>query len=165
MPLVGISFHCGSGCYDATAFVIALQLARQAFDVAASLGLQLTLVDMGGGFPGLDGSEDVTDDEAEDTGDCEKEDVRRAEPPVATVFGNRATSGSFESMSSPLQGAVAIRKTRLRKLTHHDLTLEEVSAMVSPVLDGLFPLPVPGSGFPHIDIIAEPGRYSRTCLF
>ncbi len=136
--------------------MIALQLARQAFDVAASLGLQLTLVDMGGGFPGLDGSEAVTDDESEDTAESEKVEFLRPEPP-ATVFGNRAASESFESISNPLP-SVLIKKTKLRKLMHHDLTLEEVSAMVSPVLDGLFPAPVPGSDSLHIDIIAEPGR-------
>lgn len=33
LRVVGISFHCGSGCYDATAFVVALRLARDAFNI------------------------------------------------------------------------------------------------------------------------------------
>lgn len=37
LPVVGISFHCGSGCYDATAFVVALKLAREAFDIGSNM--------------------------------------------------------------------------------------------------------------------------------
>lgn len=53
LQLVGVSFHVGSGCYDATKFTDAIKLCRDAFDTAASMGLPpLTTVDIGGGFPG-----------------------------------------------------------------------------------------------------------------
>lgn len=48
----GISFHVGSGCMDASAFVDAIKLARQAFDISADLGYKLNVLDIGGGFPG-----------------------------------------------------------------------------------------------------------------
>lgn len=35
---VGISFHAGSGCYDATAYSSAIAYARKAFDMALELG-------------------------------------------------------------------------------------------------------------------------------
>lgn len=55
LNIVGVSFHVGSGCFDPTAFSDAVVVARTVFDEAESLGLDLKLLDIGGGFPGLDG--------------------------------------------------------------------------------------------------------------
>lgn len=52
MEIVGVSFHVGSGCYDATAFRDAVQAARAVFDQAERVGYKLKLLDVGGGFPG-----------------------------------------------------------------------------------------------------------------
>lgn len=54
------SFHCGSGCQNAEAYPAALAVAKSVFDLAAGKhGLRLTLLDIGGGFPGWDGSESM----------------------------------------------------------------------------------------------------------
>jgi diaminopimelate decarboxylase len=51
--VAGVSFHVGSGCGDAMAYVTALQHARRVFDAAEALGMSpLHIVDLGGGFPG-----------------------------------------------------------------------------------------------------------------
>eukprot|EP00755_Sulcionema_specki_P011624 Sspe_Gene.49450::Locus_26703_Transcript_1_2_Confidence_0.750_Length_1529::g.49450::m.49450/K01581/E4.1.1.17, ODC1, speC, speF; ornithine decarboxylase len=52
LDLVGVSFHVGSGCGDAEAFVDAAKDARRVFDMAADLGFDMTILDIGGGFPG-----------------------------------------------------------------------------------------------------------------
>ncbi|XP_071448968.1 ornithine decarboxylase-like [Hetaerina americana] len=53
----GISFHVGSGCGDPPVFRRAIARSRALFDHAEStLGMQLTLLDLGGGFPGNKGS-------------------------------------------------------------------------------------------------------------
>ncbi|KAI9010252.1 pyridoxal-dependent decarboxylase [Hyaloraphidium curvatum] len=52
MDVVGVSFHVGSGCYDATAFRDAVVAARAVFDEAKAVGYDLELLDVGGGFPG-----------------------------------------------------------------------------------------------------------------
>lgn len=54
LSIIGISFHVGSGCTSANAFIEAVKLARQAFDVAAQAGFNLNILDIGGGFPGND---------------------------------------------------------------------------------------------------------------
>lgn len=54
VDIVGVSFHVGSGCYDASAFTDALIVARRVFDEAEDLGLSFSILDIGGGFPGLD---------------------------------------------------------------------------------------------------------------
>lgn len=48
----GVSFHVGSGCYAAEAFGDAVVLAREAFDMAAELDYNFSVLDIGGGFPG-----------------------------------------------------------------------------------------------------------------
>lgn len=55
LNLYGISFHVGSGCFDKIAFVKAVQAAREVFDIAErEAGFKLKLLDIGGGFPGID---------------------------------------------------------------------------------------------------------------
>jgi ornithine decarboxylase len=45
LEVIGISFHVGSGCFDAAAFRDAVLRARKAFDIAESLGFQFTFMD------------------------------------------------------------------------------------------------------------------------
>jgi len=52
--LVGVSFHVGSGCFSSLAWVDAISLARRVFDEAEKEGFDLTLLDIGGGWPGTD---------------------------------------------------------------------------------------------------------------
>jgi len=54
IEVIGISFHVGSGCRDATAYRIALEHARRLFDLGLELGHSMGLLDLGGGFPGVD---------------------------------------------------------------------------------------------------------------
>ena len=48
------SFHVGSGCYDAKAFRNAVKDARYVFDLAGQFGYDMTILDVGGGFPGTE---------------------------------------------------------------------------------------------------------------
>ena len=52
MNVVGVSFHVGSGCFDASAFSEAIAVARGVFDEGARVGYRFSLLDVGGGFPG-----------------------------------------------------------------------------------------------------------------
>ncbi|KAF8374123.1 hypothetical protein PRIPAC_80552 [Pristionchus pacificus] len=52
LNVVGVSFHVGSGCNDPTAYFVALQHARNLFDIGHQLGHKMEIVDVGGGFPG-----------------------------------------------------------------------------------------------------------------
>jgi ornithine decarboxylase len=60
LPIIGVSFHCGSGCHDPTAYAQAIQLAHNAMTIIDQLqgAARLPpcwLLDIGGGFPGRDG--------------------------------------------------------------------------------------------------------------
>ncbi|KAM0746702.1 hypothetical protein T439DRAFT_293537 [Meredithblackwellia eburnea MCA 4105] len=50
LDVVGISFHCGSGCTNPLLFGDAVERARWAFNVAREEGFQFDLLDIGGGF-------------------------------------------------------------------------------------------------------------------
>ncbi|XP_013783566.1 ornithine decarboxylase-like [Limulus polyphemus] len=52
LDVVGVSFHVGSNCMDKTKYGKAIQCARQVFDRAISMNFNMTLLDIGGGFPG-----------------------------------------------------------------------------------------------------------------
>eukprot|EP00397_Hematodinium_sp_SG-2012_P020560 GEMP01021187.1.p1 GENE.GEMP01021187.1~~GEMP01021187.1.p1 ORF type:complete len:561 (+),score=62.83 GEMP01021187.1:244-1683(+) len=57
LSFVGVSFHVGSGCQTPGTFDQALADAKQIFILAQEFGLPpLTILDIGGGFPGDDGS-------------------------------------------------------------------------------------------------------------
>lgn len=61
--LVGVSYHVGSGNGSVDSFGAAVADARRAFDIAAARGVRLTLLDIGGGFPGSEiGATDPTCD-------------------------------------------------------------------------------------------------------
>jgi ornithine decarboxylase len=69
--IVGVSFHVGSGCRSADAFVGALENARRALDLLSRFGFAPTVLDLGGGWPGsLRGEEEVDEIGFEEI--CEK---------------------------------------------------------------------------------------------
>lgn len=59
LNIVGVSFHVGSGCGDATQYIGALERARTLFNMAEEYGYKMNLLDIGGGFPGTENG-DIT---------------------------------------------------------------------------------------------------------
>jgi ornithine decarboxylase len=55
----GVSFHVGSQCLDVGRYVDALEDVRDIFDEAAAQGLDLAMIDIGGGFPVRYEDEDI----------------------------------------------------------------------------------------------------------
>ena len=50
--LFDLSFHVGSGVEEAAAFSCAVKQAHNAWCLAEEFGFDMTLLDIGGGFPG-----------------------------------------------------------------------------------------------------------------
>jgi len=65
LDVVGVSFHVGSGCQDPPVFRRAIASARDLFDLGGQLGFSMTLLDIGGGYPGNRGSGPTMDKIAE----------------------------------------------------------------------------------------------------
>jgi len=53
MNIVGVSFHVGSGCNEMDAFPETVIYCSQIMELARKMGFNATLLDIGGGFPGL----------------------------------------------------------------------------------------------------------------
>ncbi|KAJ3212670.1 Antizyme inhibitor 1 [Entophlyctis luteolus] len=51
LDVVGVSFHVGSGCFDANVFAQAVASAAWVINVAKDYGFDMSLLDVGGGFP------------------------------------------------------------------------------------------------------------------
>ncbi|KAF9927150.1 hypothetical protein FBU30_003465 [Linnemannia zychae] len=60
LDVIGISFHVGSGCFDANAFGEAVVRARHVFDQARDYGFDFKFLDVGGGFPSAHITEGIT---------------------------------------------------------------------------------------------------------
>eukprot|EP00178_Gracilaria_changii_P016793 TRINITY_DN48190_c0_g1_i1.p1 TRINITY_DN48190_c0_g1~~TRINITY_DN48190_c0_g1_i1.p1 ORF type:complete len:450 (+),score=62.52 TRINITY_DN48190_c0_g1_i1:169-1350(+) len=60
LSVVGIAFHVGSGCYAVSAFTDAVKLAKKAFQIGEEMGLQFSVLDIGGGFPGYDAPNELS---------------------------------------------------------------------------------------------------------
>ncbi|KAL1115249.1 hypothetical protein AAG570_007280 [Ranatra chinensis] len=56
LPVVGVSFHVGSGCSETDAYARAIRAAARVAQLAKSYGHVIRLLDIGGGFPGDTGS-------------------------------------------------------------------------------------------------------------
>jgi ornithine decarboxylase len=54
LDVIGFSFHVGSGCSSADTFYNAIYECRKACDIAEMIGINISMIDIGGGFPGVD---------------------------------------------------------------------------------------------------------------
>ena len=57
LTIIGVSFHVGSGCADASSYIDAIKLSREVFDMGKQYGFTMYFLDIGGGFPGNDSEE------------------------------------------------------------------------------------------------------------
>ena len=54
LNVTGFSFHVGSGCTSADNFYDAIKTCREATDIAKGMAIDIHVIDIGGGFPGVD---------------------------------------------------------------------------------------------------------------
>lgn len=55
LNIVGVSFHVGSDCSEPTQYYEAIKLARAVFTIGEKYGFNMSMLDLGGGFPGKKG--------------------------------------------------------------------------------------------------------------
>jgi len=59
LNVIGCCFHVGSGCGDAKQYYTALKIAKTVFDLGKDIGLNMNMLDIGGGFTGLQDDKSV----------------------------------------------------------------------------------------------------------
>lgn len=50
LDVIGVSFHVGSGCYDPSVYMDAINRAHSVFEMGKQVGYTFKLLDVGGGF-------------------------------------------------------------------------------------------------------------------
>ncbi|CAH2222223.1 antizyme inhibitor 2 isoform X1 [Pelobates cultripes] len=56
VEVIGVSFHVGTGCSDPQAYAQSIADARLVFEMASEFGHKMSILDIGGGFPGTEDS-------------------------------------------------------------------------------------------------------------
>ena len=93
LQIIGVSFHCGSGCRNPESFASAVKLAKSAMDIVNRVQQNdCWLLDIGGGFPGTDGqggdigrfcgSKTTSNDDHELQGEMTTADIAAAVSPL-----------------------------------------------------------------------------------
>lgn len=138
LNLVGVSFHVGSGCGSAEPFVDAVRRSRQVFNMAAEKGFELSLLDVGGGFPGHDYG-GVT---FEEIADALTTSIGEHFPPSSGVRVIAEPGRYFSSQSHTLAVSVIAKRVLDEELTKlsaagPDLCVEGNTTAVEEERDGV----------------------------
>jgi ornithine decarboxylase len=89
LAVIGFSFHVGSGCSESDTFYTAIHECRKAYDIASKIGMNISLIDIGGGFPGID-----RDIKFEDT-------AKRINDGMIDFFNDELEKGSIQFIAEP----------------------------------------------------------------
>jgi diaminopimelate decarboxylase len=89
LDVIGFSFHVGSGCSESDTFYTAIHECRKAYDIASKIGINISLIDIGGGFPGID-----RDIKFEDT-------AKRINDAMTDFFNEELEKGSIQFIAEP----------------------------------------------------------------
>jgi diaminopimelate decarboxylase len=67
LNLVGFSFHVGSGCRSLDNYYNAIKTCREAYDLAIKNNININIIDIGGGFPGVYSETSINIDQIAET--------------------------------------------------------------------------------------------------
>jgi ornithine decarboxylase len=127
IEVVGFSFHVGSGCTSADNFYDAIKTCREATDIANQMEISISMIDIGGGFPGLDRNikfEDIAN--SINTG-------------IHDFFGDELANESIQFISEP--GRYFAEKTHtlvLNVIGKKKITVDDEPVIVYYLNDGIY---------------------------
>jgi ornithine decarboxylase len=127
IEVVGFSFHVGSGCTSASNFYDAIKTCREATDIANQMDISISMIDIGGGFPGLDRNikfEDIAN--SINTG-------------IHDFFGEELADESIQFISEP--GRYFAEKTHtlvLNVIGKKKVTVDDETVIVYYLNDGIY---------------------------
>jgi diaminopimelate decarboxylase len=87
--VIGFSFHVGSGCSSCDSFYDAIEQCRNATNIAKELDINISMIDIGGGFPGIDNN-------------IKFEDIaQKINCGISNFFGEELKNKSIQFISEP----------------------------------------------------------------
>ena len=133
LEVVGFSFHVGSGCTSADNFYDAIKTCREATDIANQMDMSISMIDIGGGFPGLDRN-------------IKFEDIANSiSKGIHDFFRDELANGSIQFISEP--GRYFAEKThtlvlnvigKKKVVSKNSETLEDETVIVYYLNDGIY---------------------------
>jgi ornithine decarboxylase len=127
IEVVGFSFHVGSGCTSADNFYDAIKTCREATDIANEMDITISMIDIGGGFPGVDRNikfEDIAN--SINTG-------------IHDFFGDELANESIQFIAEP--GRYFAEKTHtlvLNVIGKKKITVDDEPVIVYYLNDGIY---------------------------
>lgn len=100
LNIVGVSFHVGSGCTDPNLYKKAIYQCRNVFEMAKKIGINMTILDIGGGFPGTD---DINEYPLCDDIECTNEEN---DPSDTTTITSEITNAKFSDIACAVNRAI-----------------------------------------------------------
>ena len=89
LDVTGFSFHVGSGCNSTDNFYNAIGDCKKACEIAKNIGLTISIIDIGGGFPGTDNG-------------IKFEDIaKRVKDAMTYFFGSELENGTIQFIAEP----------------------------------------------------------------
>lgn len=127
LEVVGFSFHVGSGCTSADNFYDAIKTCREATDIANQMDMSISMIDIGGGFPGLDRN-------------IKFEDIANSiNKGIHDFFGDELAKESIQFISEP--GRYFAEKTHtlvLNVIGKKKITVDDETVIVYYLNDGIY---------------------------
>ena len=127
LEVVGFSFHVGSGCTSADNFYDAIKTCREATDIANQMDMSISMIDIGGGFPGLDRN-------------IKFEDIANSiNKGIRDFFGDELANESIQFISEP--GRYFAEKTHtlvLNVIGKKKITVDDETVIVYYLNDGIY---------------------------
>jgi ornithine decarboxylase len=127
LEVVGFSFHVGSGCTSADNFYDAINTCREASDIANQMEISISMIDIGGGFPGLDRN-------------IKFEDIANSiNKGIHDFFGDELAKESIQFISEP--GRYFAEKTHtlvLNVIGKKKITVDDEPVIVYYLNDGIY---------------------------
>lgn len=127
LEVVGFSFHVGSGCTSADNFYDAIKTCREATDIANQMDISISMIDIGGGFPGLDRN-------------IKFEDIATSiNKGIHDFFGEELEDESIQFIAEP--GRYFAEKTHtlvLNVIGKKKITVDEETVIVYYLNDGIY---------------------------
>ncbi|XP_064349864.1 antizyme inhibitor 2 isoform X2 [Camelus dromedarius] len=148
VEVVGVSFHIGSGCPDPQAFAKSISDARLVFEMGAELGHRMHILDLGGGFPGVEGAK-----------------MRFDELSAVTSWGLSSCQVILHGIKEAFKKYIWSRSKSSASTPHFKCVIVspppyyQIASVINSALDLYFP---EGCG---VDILAKLGRYYVTSAF
>ena len=135
LQLIGFSFHVGSGCESVESYYTAIKTCKDACNIALKYDITVSIIDIGGGFPGLNTTTGINIEQiAEKIKDAQKD-----------FFNKEIEENSVQFIAEP--GRYFVEKShtlvlnvigKKREMIVNDITSESEEFIIYYLNDGVY---------------------------